>query len=191
VLRHRAVVFDLLTALLDSWSLWERVGADRQARMRYLHATARIEGYRPYEEVIAASAGPVLLERWDEVEPWPEACEALTALRDRGVLLAVATNCSVELGRRAAARVGVGFDVVVTAEEAGAYKPNPEPYRLALDRLGVDAADALFVAGSPLDLRGASSVGMDVVWHNRAGLDRGDAPAPLRELRSLLDLLSL
>jgi HAD superfamily hydrolase (TIGR01493 family) len=191
VLRHRAVVFDLLTALLDSWSLWERVGADREARMRYLHATAAIEGYRPYEDVIAESAGPGLLERWDEVEPWPEAREALTALRGRGVLLAVATNCSVELGRRAAARVGVGFDAVVTAEEAGAYKPNPEPYRLALDRLGVAAADALFVAGSPLDLRGASSVGMDVVWHNRAGLDRGDAPAPLQELRSLLDLLSL
>jgi 2-haloacid dehalogenase len=188
---QRAVVFDLLTALLDSWSLWERCGADRETRMRYLHTTAAIEGYRPYAEVLAEVGAAAVLERWDEVEPWPEAAAALTELRSCGIALAVATNCSAELGARAAARVGVEFDVVVTAEDAGAYKPHPEPYELALSRLGVEASEALFVAGSPLDLRGASSVGMDVVWHNRAGLDRGDAPPPRAELRTLLDLLSL
>lgn len=185
-------MFDLLTALLDSWSLWEAT-ATREARLRYLRLTAATTAYRPYEDLVAEATGDAsaLLARWDEVEPWPEAAEALGGLRERGVLLGTATNCSVDLGGRAAARVGVPFDAIATAEEAGTYKPSPEPYRLCLERLGTDASETLFVAGSPLDLRGARAVGMDVVWHNRAGLDRGDAPPPQRELRTLLDLLSL
>ena len=84
--------------------------------------------------------------------------------------LAVATNCSIPLGRRAADRVGVPLAAVVTSEEAGFYKPRPEPYRAVLDRLGTDPARTLFVAGSPADIPGASGVGMPVFWHNRAGL---------------------
>jgi hypothetical protein len=54
----------------------------------------------------------------------------LTKLRDRGYHLAVMTNCSTDLGRRAARRCGVGFefDAVVPAEEAGFYKPHPTAY---------------------------------------------------------------
>jgi FMN phosphatase YigB (HAD superfamily) len=64
----------------------------------------------------------------------------------------------------------VPFDVVVTAERAGWYKPNPQPYRLALSDLGVEAGQALFVAGSPADVPGAMGIGLPVVWHNRLGL---------------------
>ena len=58
----------------------------------------------------------------------------------------------------------------MTAEEAGFYKPRPEPYRMALNRLGTDPARTLFVAGSPADIPGAAGVGMPVFWHNRARL---------------------
>lgn len=98
-----------------------------------------------------------------------------------GVALGVVTNCSTELGRRAATRLDVDWDVLVAAEEAGAYKPRPEPYRLALERLGLAPARVLFVAGSPFDLPGAAGVGMRAWWHNRARLDRGAAPVPMRE----------
>jgi 2-haloacid dehalogenase len=101
------------------------------------------------------------------------------------------TNCSEELGQRAAARVGVHFDTVVTAEAAGAYKPRPEPYRLALDRLSVQPLRALFVAGSPADFTGASGAGMRVWWHNRLQLPLGDRQAPLAEHDSLEPLLAL
>jgi 2-haloalkanoic acid dehalogenase type II len=192
---RRAVVFDLLTALLDSWSLWDRI-AGRAARLRYLGLTAAAGPYRSYEELIAAAIGDPsvaaeLLYHWDELAPWPEAPDVLRELRARGMLLGVTTNCSAALAARAAARVGVPLDAVADAETAGVYKPRPEPYRLALDTLGVQPAQTLFVAGSPLDLEGAAAVGLDVVWHNRAGLDRGDAPAPRAELRTLLDLLDL
>jgi FMN phosphatase YigB (HAD superfamily) len=80
----------------------------------------------------------------------------------------------------------VPFDVVVTSERAGFYKPRPEPYRLALSELKLDPREVLFVAGSGFDLIGTSKAGMDTYWHNRVGLQRpAAAPPPMRESRSL------
>jgi ribosomal protein S18 acetylase RimI-like enzyme len=74
----------------------------------------------------------------------------------------------------------------MTAEDAGAYKPDPRPYRAALDALGYAAHEVLFVAGSPGDLTGARAAGMPVVWHNAIGLRRPESvPAPLAEGRTL------
>jgi len=84
----------------------------------------------------------------------------------------------------------VPFDVVVTAERAGYYKPRPEPYRLALESLGLPAARVLFVAGSGFDLIGTARVGLAALWHNRAGIaPPPGAPAPLAERRTLAELV--
>jgi 2-haloalkanoic acid dehalogenase type II len=124
--------------------------------------------------------------RLGELEPWPEAPAVLAQLRTT-VKLGVVTNCSEELGRKAAVRVGVPFDVVATAEATGAYKPRPEPYLLALEALKLDPSRTLFVAGSPDDIAGAERVGMPVYWHNRRGLELDgrtghDSLGPLLEL---------
>lgn len=178
-----AVVFDLLTALLDSWSLWNRAAGSEADGLRwrraYLELTYGCGVYRPYEDLVreaaaqagvTASAADALTAQWNTLQPWPEGPRVLDDLADRGIRLGVVTNCSTALGRQAADRVGVPFAVVVTSEETGYYKPRPEPYRAALDRLGSDPARTLFVAGSPADIPGAASVGMPVFWHNRAGL---------------------
>jgi FMN phosphatase YigB (HAD superfamily) len=102
------------------------------------------------------------------------------------VKLAIVTNCSVKLGQRAAARLNIDWDAIVTAEEAGFYKPDPVPYRLALERLNVSADQALYVAGSGYDLLGTHRVGLRTYWHNRLGLTRpNDALPPDRESPSL------
>jgi 2-haloacid dehalogenase len=129
-----------------------------------------------------------LVARLGELRPWPEAPAGLAELRAT-VTIGVVTNCSDEVGRRAAAQVGVPFHVVATAEMAGAYKPRPEPYRLALEALDVNAARTLFVAGSPDDIAGANRVGMPVYWHNRRGVDLGGRVRPLVEHDSLAPLL--
>jgi FMN phosphatase YigB (HAD superfamily) len=96
------------------------------------------------------------------------------------------------LGRIAAARTGVDFDVVVTAERAGFYKPSAHPYRLALRELGATAGESLFVAGSAYDLFGAGAVGLPVYWHDRIGMALPPAaPPPLCREGSLLPLLPL
>lgn len=188
-----AVLFDLLTALLDSWTVWNAAAGSESAgrgwRAEYLRLTYGCGAYVPYEELVrqaAANVGlpataPLALEdQWDTLPVWSGAKELLQALRPH-CKLAVVTNCSRELGERAAQRLGIAWDVVVTSEEAGFYKPDPRPYQLALQRLQVDAADAAFVAGSGYDMFGTASVGLRTYWHNRVGLAR-PAGAPLAEV---------
>ena len=187
-MKYDAVVFDLLTALIDSWTLWNDVagspGAGLAWRRRYLEITYGSGAYRPYETLVRDAArdvglpqslGDDLDKRWDELKPWPEAREVLKRL---SVPMAVATNCSIRLGRRAADRVGVPFKVVVTAESVGFYKPRPEPYRAVLAALGTAPERTLFVAGSASDVPGAKGVGMPVYWHNRIGLPPRDDSKP-------------
>jgi 2-haloalkanoic acid dehalogenase type II len=198
----KAVVFDLLTALLDSWRVWNAAaGSDalgRRWRLRYLELTYGCGAYQPYEELVSRAAADsglpqtaasALRANWDDLAPWPEVPRVLTRLRERGLRLGVVTNCSRELGVRAAARCGVRFDAIVTAEEVGSYKPRPEPYRAILAALNVTAAQALFVAGSSADVPGAAAVGMQVVWHNRFGLPARAGSKPLRESTSLDDAI--
>jgi 2-haloalkanoic acid dehalogenase type II len=199
-LKYRAVLFDLLTGLLDSWTVWNRVAggeeAGRKWRAAYLELTYGCGAYRPYEALVAeaariaglpASMAARLEAAWETIQPWDEAPAILRKL-DRP--LGVVTNCSERLGRAAAARVGVPFEVIVTSERAGFYNPRPEPYRLALSELKLEPREVLFVAGSGFDLIGTSKVGLDTYWHNRVGLKRPpQAPPPMREERSLHGLL--
>lgn len=197
-----AVMFDLLTALLDSWTLWANVAggedAGRRWRRRYLDLTYATGTYRPYREVIAGAAAAVglptgladdLIARWGELRPWPEAPEVLTKLAGRWPI-GVVTNCSVELGHVAAARCGVEFAAIATTQEAGVYKPWPQAYELGLQRLGTPAARTVYVAGSPGDIGGAAAVGMRVVWHNRAGFPAPDTK-PVAEITDLSELPAL
>ena len=200
--RYDAVLCDLLTALLDSWALWNDVAggeaAGRRWRAAYLRRTYGTGAYRPYEELVGEAAVEVGLDcrvtdnlaaRYAELRPWPGVTTALASLVAAGVPLGVATNCSEALGRVAVARVGVPFASVVTAERAGFYKPHPHPYRLALAELGVAPERCLFIAGSAYDLVGASSVGLPIWWHDRIGMQKPpDAPEPLRHVRGLQEL---
>jgi 2-haloacid dehalogenase len=202
--RYDAVLFDLLTALLDSWSLWNAVAGSEQAgrrwRAAYLAITYRTGRYQRYEDLVADAAESVglarqladeLAMRYGEIEPWPEASGVLGALHQAGVPLGVVTNCSEALGRVATRRIPVPFRVVVTAERAGHYKPDPLPYRLALGELGVDPRRCLFVAGSAYDLSGTARVGLPTWWHDRIGMTAPpDAPAPIAHQRTLTPLLA-
>jgi 2-haloalkanoic acid dehalogenase type II len=196
-MKYTAVGFDLLTALLDSWSLFADVAGGRELGMRWHAAsqsTLRGKPYRPFEDIVRESAGAVglerakadeLLARWGESEPWPDVPAVLGKLH--GYTLFIVTNCSVRLGTLAAARAGK-FDLVMTAERAGAYKPDPRPYRAAIDALNLQRKRVLFVAGSAHDVGGATRAGMDVYWANRG---RVPAPTDAKAIREEEDLRGL
>ena len=58
--RFDAVVFDLLTALLDSWTLWNHIAESEERggewRAAYLRRTYEARRYRPYETLVAEAA---------------------------------------------------------------------------------------------------------------------------------------
>ena len=201
----KVILFDLFSALLDSWSLWDDIaggeGPGRRWRMEYLRRTYVTGGYVPYLDLVGESAEAVgmprafadeLEARWDELAPWPGASRVLRGLA-RSRRLGVATNCSAVLGHRAATLVGAPFSAVVTAESAGFYKPDPRIYAAGVEALNARPNDVLFVAGSPFDVVGADAAGLPVVWHNPAKLAGDEAERiaiavfdDLTELRSLL-----
>jgi putative hydrolase of the HAD superfamily len=98
----------------------------------------------------------------------PGAAETAGRLRERGLRLAVVANWDVSLHERLD-ELGVRylFGAVVTSAEAGAPKPDPAIFLLALERLGAEPARAVHVGDEPLDEQGAAAAGM------------GFLPAPL------------
>jgi 2-haloalkanoic acid dehalogenase type II len=202
--RYDAVVFDLLTALLDSWKLWNRAAGSDDAGLRwrkaYLGLTYGCGPYRPYEDLVRAAAEAAglpqaapeaLLTLWSGLEPWNDVGEVVGELASR-VPLGIATNCSIAMTGAAVSAVGIEFAAVCCAEEAGYYKPRPEPYLAVLKKLGTNAARTLFVAGSSADVPGATGVGMPVFWHNRAGLTfTSDKARPMIVSDTLWPLLEL
>jgi len=204
IIRPKALLFDLLTALIDSWTLWDNVAGSaehgRRWRAAYLKSTYAEGRYRPYRTLVGDAAEAVgllpdlaeqLVQRYAELQPWPEVHEVLGTLQGQ-IPLGVVTNCSEALAGIAAARTGIAFDTIVTAERAGFYKPHPRPYLLALDELGVEPQDCLFVAGSSYDLSGAAAVGLAVFWHDRIGMTMpADEPLPLARCNSLHPLKEL
>jgi 2-haloacid dehalogenase len=202
--KYQAVLFDLLSGLIDSWTVWDRVAGSsergRAWRGEYLKLTYGCGAYRPYETLVAEAAvgvglTPAYADRleaeWHTLAPWPGVAEALGLLRSSH-RLGVVTNCSERLGRAAAERVGVPFELIVTSARAGFYKPDPRPYRLALAELGLPPERVLFVAGSGFDLFGTGAVGLDTYWHNHVGMAApAGAPRPLVEARDLAGLVPL
>ncbi|KAM0421231.1 hypothetical protein ACHAPT_010951 [Fusarium lateritium] len=210
----RAIIFDLLTGLLDSWTLWDASTPSkseeegRRWRGRYLEITFGAGAYVPYETLVRQAAADVglpssapdsLLQNWESLKPWPEAASVLQTLRSQGFQLGVVTNCSKHLGHLATRQVeghaSLGaekpfkFDITITAEESGFYKPVDKAYEAILTAMGLEASEVLFVAGSAGDVEGATNVGMRVVWHNKVGLATKGEAVPLREGRALTEAL--
>jgi putative hydrolase of the HAD superfamily len=102
----------------------------------------------------------------------PGALDLLRALRARGLATGIVSNAFDPgvLVRGELERLGVSAlcDVVVLSSETGKRKPHPAGFRLALDALGIEPAEALFVGDRVReDVDGAAAVGMrtaHAVW---------------------------
>jgi putative hydrolase of the HAD superfamily len=105
----------------------------------------------------------------------------LESLRERGVRTAFVSNCSSNT-RPLLDHLGISglVDEMVLSCEAGAAKPDPEIYRVALERLGVRAADAVFVDDQVDYCAGAAALGIHAVRIDR--LDGEGDIATLAEL---------
>lgn len=106
---------------------------------------------------------------------FPETLDALRALPP-GTRVGVVSNFpDAAVLKRALDRMGLSgrLDAVVCSGECGWRKPDATPFRVALERLGVTAADAVMVGDGDDDVKGASALGMRTVF-----VARGDRPQP-------------
>ena len=170
-LRH-GVLFDLLMAVMNSLAVWTTAAGNERQAFAWRDAVTRkivtASRYVPYEEQVVAAAvdrglppkaASELFERWRGMEPWPDTA-AISRLR---LPYGFVTNSSKRLARLTAARARLAPRFVLSAEEAGWYKPDPRIYLEACRRLGSPPASTLFVAGSAYDAEGARAAGLNAV----------------------------
>lgn len=96
---------------------------------------------------------------WHRLEPWPDSVEGLDQLRTK-YIVSTLSNGNVALLVDMAKHGGLNWDVVLSAELTGAFKPEPQCYERAVEILGLEPSQVMMVAAHQGDLRAAAAVGL-------------------------------
>jgi len=176
---------------------------DELAR-RYIATEAQVEAesYRRYREVLdeagrrllasfgidASSPLPASLPNW---RPFAEVPAALAELRRRGRKIAILSNVDRDLIASSLSQLGLAPDLVVTAQDAGSYKPAPGHWRMFAERSGVGPDVTVHVGASQYhDMRPAAALGYRTVFIDRHGEKLETAPTRvIGDLASLPDVI--
>ncbi len=105
---------------------------------------------------------------WHRLDPWPDVIEGLQRLKAR-YILATLSNGNVALMVNMAKRAGLPWDVILGAEVAGAYKPQPEAYLRSAALLDLPPAQCMMVAAHNNDLVAAAACGFRTAFVARPG----------------------
>jgi 2-haloacid dehalogenase len=218
--RFRAITFDCYGTLID----WETglLGAlrpvlrahgsklrDEQILALYAELEPAAQNpYRRYREVLQevmrgfgkrlgfqvseaeARSLPDSLKDW---QPFPDTVDALQKLQTR-FRLAIISNTDDDLFAGTAPHLQVKFDQVITAQQAGAYKPSLAPFQLVLERLGLPNEQVLHAGQSVYhDVVPARSLGLATLLVRRrgSGATRVLADKPDLEVPDLQSLAAL
>ena len=128
------------------------------------------------------------------IAPYPGAIETLTAIRARGISMALLTNGGAESQRRSIQKHALEqyFHCIVVEGEFGAGKPDERVFRHALAAVGCDAA-ATWMIGDNLeaDIATPHRLGMHTVWVDGegSGLPESATVRPHRIVRTIAELL--
>lgn len=152
--------------------LWQRHIEREQRRV--------LDGNRPYlvsdaldreaAALVAEAAGvadpaavAALAGSARRLPPWPDTVAGLARLAERFPLLGL-SNASRTALLGLNAHAGLRWHQALSAEDARAYKPDPEVYRLAVTVSGLPPERLLMVAAHAWDLRGAQRIGLRTAY---------------------------
>ena len=175
---------------------------------RHEHALEQTPPHRSFREVagkaLARAMDELGVERRDgdleiltsgiaSMPPFPEVPATLAELRRMGFRLCIVSNTDDDIIAGNVAQLGGHVEQVITAQQAGAYKPSPAIFEHAHRALRVHREGVVHVCASPhLDLAAARDLGFRCVWINR-GTAREPLPdyVPDAELPTLAPLPAL
>lgn len=95
---------------------------------------------------------------WHRLRPWPDSVAGLARLKER-FIIAPLSNGNVSLLVNMAKHAGLPWDLILGAEIAGHYKPQPEAYLTAARLLDRAPEQCMMVAAHNDDLKAASALG--------------------------------
>ena len=149
----------LVATLTDTYEDFASIGR------RALDAVAKRRG-----RSLQAAERDAILGTMLELPAHPEVPDALSRLRSAGFPLATLTNSPPEMVRAQLGYAGILelFDHVLSVEEVRRYKPAPEPYHLAAERLGGSPSEVRMVAAHDWDVWGAMRAGCAAAYVARS-----------------------
>ena len=100
-----------------------------------------------------------------ELESIPGAIRFVQRLWARGKKIALVTSSERIIQRAVFEKFGISryFDAVITADDVTHGKPHPEPYSLALEKLGVSGSRAVVIEDSTNGIQSAKAAGCTVI----------------------------
>jgi len=155
--------------VVDDWRRGYQPALDRVragAAWRDLDALQRetlADALRRHGVALGAAERETLVRGWRRLRPWPDSREGLDRLRRRHVT-ATLSNGHVALLADLLKFGDLRFDVVLSAQLAGGYKPDANVYLEALQLLECAPEDAGMVAAHAGDLRAAAALGLRPVF---------------------------
>ena len=144
----------------------EEVRAGRRpfVKLDVLHRENLLEVLEEFRvEGLSAPAIDRLNHAWHRLTPWPDVVDGLVRLKQRHII-APLSNGNVALMVNLAKHADLPWDVILGAEVANAYKPDPEAYRRAVSLLDLDPGECLMVAAHNSDLVAAAATGMKTAF---------------------------
>lgn len=190
----------------DLWPAWQRITDEHSAMvvsgeldhdaMRHARTKAFLaaQGAHVDDETAAAMEERRLARMTRGWRPFPDAVPCLDWLRAAGLRIAAVTNASGPHQRARLTRLGLSrfIDVVVSAGELGAAKPDPVIFHTACAHLGAPPGATLHVGDRlDVDAQAARDAGLRGVWLDRdhAAARAGEVGVPVIE--TLADLPAL
>ena len=120
---------------------------------------------RALQLTLDSSRVVALMNEYRKLETYPDVAPTLAKLK---VKQAILTNGSPDMIEPLVRHSGLKFDAVLSVDELKIFKPAPEVYQLAVDRLRVPKESIGFVSSNCWDALGAKSFGLRVFWINRS-----------------------
>src|SRR5580658_3770855 len=158
----------------------------RGVLLLFVRQFGRQFGFAPTDQEV--NSLPESLKEW---KPWPDTVAALRQLQSR-FRLAIISNVDDDLFAATRPQLGVELDQIITAQQAGAYKPSLKIFELALSRIGVPAHRVLHVGQSLYhDVLPAQLLGLATVWVNRPSIRTGVGAVKAAEGRPDFQVSSL
>jgi 2-haloacid dehalogenase len=188
----RALVFDAYGTLFDVHAViarceqfWPGKGTAlsqlwRAKQLEYTWQRSLMRRYAPFSQVtgealqyacsslglpLDKSRSDALKQEYLRLAVYPDVPGALSGFKAKKAIL---SNGSPDMLDPLVKHSGLQFDAVLSVDAVKTFKPAPEAYQLAVDRLGVSKNDIGFVSSNCWDALGAKSYGFSVFWINRA-----------------------
>ena len=193
---REALAFDMYSTLVDTIGISRQIDLFlpqqgqrvsllwRQSQLEFSFRATLMERYEDFAQLTRKALGyalaatgttlapeqqATLLEQYQQLEPFADVKPGLERLQAAGYTMVIFSNGALSMLNPLLDASGLRpyFQDVISAEEVRIYKPTPQIYHHAAQRVGRSRAETRLISANPFDVTGALAAGLKAAWVNR------------------------